>query len=162
MHLIARSACAGVLLGACLSAGPAWAEEPFPDRALLAAADRLDVAGAVVRLEAEIWSADRGGATGAPQSGAAAATVVLRLTGDGGVAPAGLQVDGLWYVNGAAVSRAVALDETAAAADGEVIRQAAEVIDADGDGLVDVVVAVRDAAGARHLLKASAQPVRVL
>jgi len=167
MHSIANSArgrlaagaYVGVFLGLCLGVGPAAAEEGVPDRTVLGAADRLDVAGTVVRLEAEIWRAALAGQAAA-QPGPAAATVVLRLTGDDGGVPAGVEVVGLWYVNRGVVSPAVALGDTMTAPDGEVMRGAGEVIDADGDGMVDVVVAVRDAAGARHLLKAPAQQVR--
>lgn len=150
---------AGVLACACLGAGPVWAQT-VPERAALEAADRLHMEGAVVRLETEIWSAAGGGGAPGAWSGPAPATVVLRLTGDDVAVPAGLQVDGLWYVNDGAVSRAVALGEHLDAPEGEVIRQAGEVIDADGDGWVDVVVGVRDLSGTRHLLKASAQQVR--
>lgn len=164
MHFMARSGragrAAGALLGVCLWAGPAVAEEAVPDRAVLAAADSLDVAGTVVRLEAEIWTAAPAGTAVTPRPGPVAATVVLRLTGDGAAVPEGVEVVGLWYVNGAAVSPGVALGDSMRAPEGEVMRQAGEVIDADGDGQVDVVVAVRDPAGARHLLKARAQPVR--
>jgi len=164
MHPIAgwqgTGAAAAWLVGACLCAGTAWAQDTIPNRAALEAGDRLDMAGAVVRLETEIWAAGGGGGALGALPGPAPATVVLRLTEDGGAMPAGLRVDGLWYVNGGAVSRGVVLGEPMAAPEGELIHQAGEVIDADGDGWVDVVVGVRDPGGTRHLLKASAQPVR--
>jgi len=156
----AAAGLAGVLVGAFLWVGPAWAQDNIADGAAMSAADRLHMEGAIVWLETEIWSSEPGGGTLGARTGPAPATVVLRLTGDGAAMPTGLQVDGLWYVNAGAVSRGVALGEPMAAPEGEVIRQAGEVIDADGDGWVDVVVGVRDPAGTRHLLKAPAQPVR--
>lgn len=149
---------AALLAGVCLWAVPAASQEAIGTRAALDAADRVQVAGTTLMLETEIWTGDGGAAVVAP--GPRPATVILRVVGAEDGVPAGLSMDGLWYVNGNAVSAPVPLGEALSAPDGEVIGQAHEVIDADGDELVDVVVGVRDHVGTRHLIKAPAQPLR--
>lgn len=149
---------AALLAGVCLWAIPAGSQGAAAARAALNAGDRVQVSGATLMLETEIWTGNGGSAVVAP--GPRPATVILRLVGTEEWVPAGVRMDGLWYINGDAVSAAVPLGEALAASDGEVIGQAAEVIDADGDELVDVVVGVRDHGGKRHLIKAQAQPLR--
>ena len=145
-----------LLAGVCLWAMPGAAQEVVSARAALDAGDRVQVAGATLMLETEIWAGEGAQARPGPEP----ATVILRVVGTEAGVPTGVRLDGLWYVNGGAVSVAVPLGEALSAPEGEVIHEAAEVIDADGDDVVDVLVRVRDHGGNRHLIKASAQPLR--
>jgi hypothetical protein len=149
-------ACAGLLMGSLLGPGVARGEDAA-DRDALRAPESVQVGEAILSLETEIWAAGQAG-----NGGRMPATVVLRMRTGGEAVPVGLKLDALWYVNGSAVSPAVELGAILDAPDGELIRESAEVIDSDGDGVVDVVIGVRDAAGRLHLIKAPAQPLREL
>jgi hypothetical protein len=138
---------------------PARAEDAGTDRAARGAVERVEVAGVALVAEAEIWSEaalDAAAATGHPIP----ATVVLRVSAEGEPVPEGLRIDGVWYINGAAVSKAGAPIEQMSAPEGEVIGQTLEVVDSDGDGWVDVVVGVVDAGGKHYLIRAPNQQLR--
>lgn len=150
-------ALAGVLASPLLGASPGWSGEA-DNRNALAASDRVVVSGVALALDTEIWAEAEAGAG----TGPVPAVVMLRLTAPGTAVPADLRMEGLWYVNGRAVAEGALLREPVDAPDGEVMGQASGIVDADGDGLVDVVIGVRDAGGRIHLLKARAQPLRAL
>lgn len=138
---------------------PAQAEDARSDRAAQNAAERVEVAGVALVADAEIWS-EAAYAEAAETGRPIPATVVLRVTAEGEPVPEGLRIDGVWYVNGTAVSKAGAPIEEMSAPEGEVIGQTLEVVDSDGDGWVDVVVGVVDAGGKHYLIRAPTQEVR--
>jgi hypothetical protein len=149
---------AGLVLGAGLILGPGLARAADP---VVGAPERVDVAGVALALETEIWSeAEVEAALASGQ--AIPATVVLRVTAEGDAVPEGLRIDGVWYVNNGAASEVKMPVESLESPDGEVIGQALQVVDSDGDGWVDVVVGVVDAAGKRYLIRAPSQELRTL
>jgi len=149
---------AGLVAVSLLWAAPGWCGDTDTEKAALAAKERVVVAGVALALDTEIWA--EGPALAA--TGAVPATVMLRITAPGTAVPVDLRMDGLWYVNGRVVSEGALQAEPVSAPEGEVMGQASGIVDPDGDGLVDVVIGVRDAGGRIYLLKAPAQPLRGL